>query len=464
MEPYVILPLFLALMAGALGVSSAIHHFRQRRHLETRFAIDQTSRTRIARLIGVEESIVSSVSVFDALYNVSMLDPHALRGIAHLHHAQEFNNLGDLLGFVKNNVLPSEKNPLTWRQIVHKYKGYTGEELAFDHLRDSGHGVSVPESGTEEGLDATIGGQPINVKITENPAYIQDHLQTYPHIPVLTNVEMHQSYADNPNVIIDPDLSAQDVFIRTEETLRGTGDLGDLIDTLPIITLAISSFKNAKRVYAGHKEVSTALEHIVYDTAAVGFGGWAGAEVGLALGLSLAPVTGGMSAIVVPAATTLLGTLVGVLSGKGMVEWFKQRHVRSAIERVKSAAAELHQCFLEGFETLLGNATGFYDKRVFEARRLYRQNEGFLKRTFFPSISSKFYRLTIVRLKKDWRGLINYYHGLHSIVDKAEQGEGGLIVYAQGRHALLRDRKLLEKYELVDTTLKGVEEERRKIN
>ena len=233
------------------------------------------------------------------------MDPQALSGIEHLHHAQEFNNLGDLIGYMKENILSAEEGTKAWRQIIHKYKGYTGEEMAFDNLRNAGHSVDIPESGTMEGLDATVDNQPINVKITDNPSYIQEHLDAHPNIPVYTNIEMKQTFADNPNVIIDPDLSAQEAFQETADTLDGIGDIGDFIDNIPLITLTISTVRNVRGLINHNKNIPTALEHIVCDTAAVGFGGWAGSEVGLAIGLALAPATGGTSAIIIPTAKSI---------------------------------------------------------------------------------------------------------------------------------------------------------------
>ena len=67
--------------------------------------------------------------------------------------------------------------------MIHKYKGYTGEESAFSHLKDSGHTLEVPASGTEAGHDAAVHGPvingEINVKVTD-PA-ISEIVSVFPY-------------------------------------------------------------------------------------------------------------------------------------------------------------------------------------------------------------------------------------------------------------------------------------------
>lgn len=469
MEIFVLSLIGIGMMVGGAGVTSLIHHSRQRHYLEKKLPIDNTLKTKVANIIGVDEGVIIGVSAFDVFYNISKMDPHALTGISHLHHNQEFGNLGDLIAYMKENIIISEYGSKVWRQMVHKYKGYAGEEMAFDNLRDAEYTVVVPESGTTEGFDAIVDGRQMNVKITDNPAYIHDHLDAHPDIPVYTNMEMEQAFADNPNVIIDPNLSAQDIFHETADTLDGIDDIGDLIDQIPYITLAISTVKNAKGVFSGDKGVLTALEHITGDCVAVGFGGLAGSKIGLGIGLALAPVTGGISAIVIPAATTIVGTLIGIFTGKGIVGWFKQRHLRAAIEQLKLKATDLCQYFLNGVDRIHVTVDGYYNRMVLETKQAYREDkEGFFKRIFFPGILSKFYQMSISYTKKERGNVKKYYGGLYKkVLKKAREpvgiAAGGLLVYAQGETIFNGNKKLLEKYKEVGEALNRVEKEKKKL-
>ncbi|MCK4358491.1 MAG: hypothetical protein KAW92_07075 [Candidatus Cloacimonetes bacterium] len=456
----VFIGLFVTL--ASIGVASAIHHSRQKHYLIKELAVNEKLKSKVSKIIGIEEGAVIGVSVFDVLFNISRMDPHALSGISHLHHSQDFNNLGDLIGFMKENILTEEEGSKAWRQIIHKYKGYTGEEMAFDNLRNTGHSVDIPESGTMEGLDATVDNQPINVKITDNPSYIQEHLDAHPDIPVYTNIEMKQAFADNPNVIIDPDLSAQEAFHETADTLDVIGDIGDFIDNIPLITLTISTVRNVRGVIKHNKNIPTALEHIVCDTAAVGFGGWAGSEVGLAIGLALAPATGGTSAIIIPAATTLIGTIVGIFTGKSVVNWFKQRHLRAAIKKLKLLATNFRLNFLQSFNRIVNKSVNYYNEQITQTKLISNEKEGFFKRILFPSILSKFYQMACSRFRQERRNVKRYYYDLRYKVREAEESEGGLLVYAQGKDILNNDPDLIKEFNEIEITIENVEKEKKK--
>ncbi|MDP2172692.1 MAG: hypothetical protein Q8J62_02870 [Candidatus Cloacimonadaceae bacterium] len=76
---------------------------------------------------------------------------------------------------------------------------------------------------------------------------------------------MSQAYADNPDVTINQDLSAQEAFHLTEDTFEGIVDLGDLLDDIPFITLAISTVKNSRSVIKGNKDIPSALAQVSHE-------------------------------------------------------------------------------------------------------------------------------------------------------------------------------------------------------
>ena len=109
-----------------------------------------------------------------------------------------------------------------------------------------GHDVETPDSGTNEGWDHIIDGKPYNVKVTDEPLYIQEHLDKHPDIDVIANREMADAFRDNPRVVINSELSSQEAFHSTADaTFEGIADLGDgvdWVDGIPFITtLAINS-------------------------------------------------------------------------------------------------------------------------------------------------------------------------------------------------------------------------------
>ena len=282
----------IAVATVALSTASYFHRSRQRIFLTKTLKVDEPLRKRVARELGVDGAVVTGVSVFDVLYNTMKLDPNALRGMDHLHHAKDFQNLGELIDFMKSTIIKSEPGSDTWRDMIHKYKGYTGEENVADYYRERGHNVETPDSGTTEGWDHKIDGTLYNVKVTDHRLYIQEHLDKHPNIDVIANREMADAFRDNPRVVINPELSSQEAFHSTADTFEGIADLGDGLDSIPFITLAINTGKNIHKLYKGDLDLKTAAEHTVLDTTAVGTGSWVGGQAGLGLGLALAPATG----------------------------------------------------------------------------------------------------------------------------------------------------------------------------
>ena len=450
------------LAALVLSTASFVHRSRQRAFLTKPLKVDKSLKRRAARELGVDGAAVAGVSVFDVLYNTTKLDPHTLRGINHLHHAREFESLGDLMAFMKGEIIKSEPGEGAWRQMVHKYKGYTGEEEAFDNLSSNGHGFDVPDSGTAEGLDVTVDGKTFNVKVTDNPGYIQDHLDKHPDIDVITNREMADAFADNPRVVIDPDLSSQEAFHSTADTLEGMADLGDFLDGIPLIALAINTARNGRKVYKGDVDLVTAAEHTVLDTAAAGGGGTVGGKAGLAVGLALAPMTGGISAVVIPAATTLVGTLVGVFTGKGISGWIKERHLRAAVASLQSVAAEFRDEFLRLYSTVVGVSDSFFEVRL-ELVRERVAEEGIVKRSLFPSTETVFYNMAAKELRAERQAGRRFYADLHRTVQEAEPSEGGMILFEQGVEILNEVEPLPEHYAAIEEKIKVVETEKRKL-
>lgn len=446
-----------------LGSASLIHRYRQYAFLNKALNVNESYKKRAAKEFGIDGTVVTGVSTFDVLYNSLKLSPEALSGINHLHHTQNFDNLGDLMGFLKDEIIRSEAGEAAWRQMVHKYKGYTGEQTAFGNLSEQDFNINVPESATTEGLDVTIDGKAFNVKVTDNPSYIQQHLDKHPDVDVITNKEMVDAFGNHPRVIIDPDLSSQKAFHATADTFEGVDNMGDLIDGIPIITLAINTARHGKRVYDGKVDLKTASEHTVIDTVGVGAGGWAGGQAGLYAGLALAPVTGGTSAIIIPAATTLIGTLIGVFTGKGISGWFKGRHVRAAIKELQNLAATFRNTFLELYDQVVSLSKNYYNHLLKVVEEEHKK-EGLLKRTLFPNTASTFYEMANRKLKSEKNKTRIFYKDLKNTLVKNKESEGGMILYAQGKEILYEVEPLPHYYNQITTQLEIVEVEKKKIS
>ena len=453
----------IAVATVALSTASYVHRSRQRAFLKKTLKVDDSLRERVARELGVDGAVVTGVSTFDVLYNTMKLDPNALEGMKHLHHAQGFDNLGDLMDFMKSDVIKSEPGEAAWRSMIHKYKGYTGEDAVADYYRERGHDVETPDSGTNEGWDHIIDGKPYNVKVTDDPRYIQEHLDKHPDIDVIANREMEYAFRDNPRVVINDELSSQEAFHSTADTFEGIKDLGDGIDSVPFISLAINACKNIHKLHKGDIDLKTAAEHTALDTAASGVGGWLGGTAGLGWGLALAPVTGGLSTVVLP----VLGSLAGIFTGKGISGWFKERHLRRAFEELQYLATEFRDSFLDLYQTVVDAMDSFFESHLATCGR-ERREEGLLKRVVFPSVKNTFYRMASRELKAERAVSRNFYAELRETVQNTEEpSEGGMILFAncqqQGVDMLYEVDPLPEYYAAIEAQLEIIEVEQRKL-
>lgn len=453
----------IAIATVTLSTASYFHRLRQRAFLTKTLKVDEPLRKSVARELGVDGAVVTGVSTFDVLYNTMKLDPNALEGMKHLHHAQGFDNLGDLMDFMKSKIIKSEPGSEAWDRMIDKYKGYTAEDAVADYYRDRGHDVETPGSGTNEGWDHIIDGKPYNVKVTDERRYIQDHLDKHPDIDVIANREMTDAFRDNPRVVINSELSSQEAFHSTADTFEGIADLGDGIDSVPFISLAINACKNIHKLRKGDINWKIAAEHTALDATASGVGGWLGGTAGLGWGLALAPVTGGLSAVVLP----VLGSLAGIFTGKGISGWVKERHLRRALEDLRYLAAEFRDAFMELYHNVVGAMDLFFEKHLEVATEGVAE-EGFFKRMMFPSAKITFYRMASKELKTEHAASRSFYADLREAVqDMEEPSEGGMILFdncqQQGVDMLYEVDPLPEYYAAIEAQLEIIEAEQRKL-
>jgi hypothetical protein len=331
-------------------------------------------------------------------------------------------------------------------------------------LREAGHNVVIPESGTNPDWDVMIDRQKYNVKVTDDPSYITNFLHHHPDVDVITNNEMASAFADNPHVHIDPALSAQDAFHATDATFHGIDSLGAWLHHIPLITLAAASVRHGKGYAQGRKSLGDAAKQTAMDVGGVGFGAFGGGKVGLMAGLLLAPATGGLSAIVVPAATTLVGSIIGVLSGKKIAYWFKSGDLRAAQAVLKEKAAALRSSFLMNCGYIVGTIHRLYRTQDRNFRMAASRAQGWLERLLAPTVMTKFYSMARKRAKQEMRNTQDFYFGLRKECNKHEdQAAAGLIVYAQDRNLFSYSAPVLNAWDGVHQSIEIVNREKARL-
>lgn len=451
------------------GLAVCLVSIRHRREVDEflfrPLEVDSESTARLNRFLDAAgDHAVTSLALFDVLYNLGKVDPMFLRGVDHLHHGQEFSNLNDVSIFLREHIIGNDFTVSHWERLIHKYKGYTGEQYLFDLWRREGIDVEVPESGTHAAVDATVDGESVNVKVTNNPAYIRQALEEHPDVTIVTNLEMASHFPDHPRVTVKPEMSEHDIYDRTEASLEGIDDLGNLFDNLPVLILAAASLRNAKSVQEGKKSLLDAAKHIAVETTAIGGGGLVGAHLGLMIGTLLTPVTGGASLLIVPG-TTLGGVLSGKLGGRKVAQWVKERRLRKLLKDLELVSALLFEGFAKNHTRLVAVATGPAKKLSDELNRHDRLHQGWCGRTFFPSAFTRFIYKANLRLRSEIAGQEGYYTGLlQQPGDQATPGERGMYVFAQGEQILLGHPRLLEAYRATESLVVDVGKERDRVS
>jgi len=437
-------------------IMSVLHHRKQNKYLTTALRVDDETKEKAKHSFGeaFETAAIVGIPIIDVLYNTLKMNPHALAGINHLHHSREFDNLRDLVDFMKKSIHGREGGI---ESMLNQYKGYTGEERVFDQLRAEGHNVEVPDAPNHPGFDALVDGEPINVKITTTPGYINQHFEKYPDIKVYTNQEMSEVFAGDPNVMI-ADCTEEGIKEVTESTLEGIKNIGESLDWVPLISLVTSGAKNANAVAKGKKDVSLALEHTVLDVAGKGLGSTIGAKAGLALGMTLAPVTGGLSVALLPA----IGAIGGLFGGKRIVGWWKGRHLREAKEMLQKKSTEFASRFLDCYEELVDSIVSPLRERD-EWCTKQRSTENVFRRIFFPSLQVKIYGLLKGKLEEERMNICSFYDSLKNQVKESGE-DGGLVLYNYGSSILNNNSLLLGSYSTVESASNRVIEEKNKLD
>jgi hypothetical protein len=193
--------------------------------------------------------------------------------------------------------------------------------------------------------------------------------------------------------------------LSTNERVSAEDKLGTLMSTpadyaapLPADALAQNVVLNLVNVLKGKKKLSLGLEHALWDTLGAG-GGFAGAKMGGALGVSLGPLLIASSSFL--PAWILVGAWLGSLAGKKVGTRFKARRYFSAIKRLRKTSRDFKRWFLAEFPEFIEEIDRDFE-RVSGILAEARRKEG---RPFFrywrPNIMTTFCDLARVRLKSD---------------------------------------------------------------
>jgi len=444
-------------------ILSYFHHQRVSEFLKKIIPFSKDDLKKLKPKIGAMEMTVSGVALFDVLYHLSKVNPLLLSGAYRLHHkTQQFESYADISEFLKHQY------SLDAEGAVHKYKGYVGEEHTIGQQIESGADITVPDSGANPGYDFIIDGQKYDRKVVGDSNLNQEIKGLKDDEKLWVGTDSGRDYLDNDKVYVDPNSLAEVEYSKiTSDSFEGMINVGDFIDGIPLITLAFSSAKNYKLVKSGSKDVESAVEHIVLDTLGVGVGSYLGGTLGLRLGQGLAPATGGASLIIIPAITTLLGSIIGIITGKGIVRTFKERNLRRSLRVLTEESLTFSNQYQKHYKPLLLTVKSKYRQNDDKLDEAISNNQNWFMKIFFPNVITKFSSKSKANYWKEFYEIKNHLSVLLIRVKKRkkkEKQEAGLILYEQGKDILFGYKPLVECWEKVDEALKNFKIEKGKLS
>lgn len=239
--------------------------------------------------------------------------------IARVDH--DFDGLTTLSSDGFGDVSEAAKNGYTnWLE------GYLGETIAAHSLENSGHVVQLADSLNQPGWDVLVDGKPYQVKVGDSAIeHIHEHFDAYPDIPVITDFETAEYFAD-PMVVgvdgLDPEHLG-DVFDAGVGGIHGAADAADGIHPgqhlhlhIPWFTLWRSSARELSILSRAGNEWTEAFTAIGVDAGSV----VGGAMVGKVIGTLIHPGIG-----------TIIGGALGGFLGRLFVSDARKQHVEAKL-------------------------------------------------------------------------------------------------------------------------------------
>lgn len=307
------------------------------------------------------------INTGQALYHLSQIDDRVLTAIDRIYDPSKANSYREILAHLSEK---NDQGASVWEGTINNYKGAVGETFIAENLRASGHFVTIAESNSQEGWDAVVDGENVNFKSGLGTAHIQEHLDRFPDIPVVTVAEHADFFGHNPDVTCLQDVSGEQIADATKSTMESAIEMGDFDIHIPLVTLALSSARHFKPVFHGTSDIGTAVKYTVADTAGVGFGGATGAKAGALIGAFGGPPGAAIGAI--------LGEIVGVMGGKYLAKSFKETALREALAMIDMQIAEYSKAYIDGLYqkalALEGSAKGL--RRKFSIIRVIAPTPG----------------------------------------------------------------------------------------
>ena len=292
----------------------------------------------------------------EPLENLLEIDKHVYEAMGHLAGGQ-LDSIGDLHTYLESWPSANIGEALP-EGALNKLMGHLAEPIVHQHLEELGWQVETPDLSNQPGYDRILNGEhAVNIKTVADHSSLSSHFEKYPAIPVVVPGDMagipdnaiHLDAAGSLEqfnkmvelgeeniVIVDNALSHAEMLEHAEgvsDALLENVDVGGI----PLITLALSSYREIKLLRNHDTDTSNALKNVGLDVAGTGGGGAAGAMAGAALGSAIVPVIG-------TAVGAIAGGILGAIGGRKASNAVKEKPFRDALqayEEIQNRAKEV---------------------------------------------------------------------------------------------------------------------------
>jgi|688.fasta_scaffold189410_3 hypothetical protein len=283
-----------------------------------------------------ETGAAGAISIGHAIFHLSRIDSSVMEAVDRIYEPERVNSFRDLVNHLEAKQSAGEA---AWDGAINSYKGAFGETLLAEQLRMQGHYVELASDTSNPGFDAWVDGQPTQFKAGLGARDILEHRAQNPDIPVVTVTEHADRFADDPMVDCLDTVSGHTVEETTSDALESAIGIDDFVKGIPLVTAAISGFRNFRPVIAGHSDFATAARYTLADTAGVGIGGAVGAKMGACIGMSLGPIGAAIGAAI--------GGIGGAIGGRYAASAYKNRDLVAAKTALSEALARYPDAYVD---------------------------------------------------------------------------------------------------------------------
>ncbi|GAB6180161.1 hypothetical protein JCM14036_14800 [Desulfotomaculum defluvii] len=293
-----------------------------KKHHNGNYPVSNTNNHEVSKVGSYKEAaILGTLGSAPSFFYYSNIDDNVMEAID-FSFEKDLSNFNDLHDYIQEKYFDVIGTPSAdgW---MNRLEGYVTEQYAFDVLTKLGHDVKLPSDSNQEGWDLLVDGQPWQVKGGTDPGKITEHFEKHPDIPIITSSDLKQHFPDNEMVVGYDELDPALLENATVQSLEGINGLNDTMGLgIPVITLAVSSFKEFNLLIDDKTELMDSFKNVALDVAGTGGGGFVGAQVGATAGAIAGPpgaLIGGF-----------LGGLAGAVAGRMLTNSIKTHELEKA--------------------------------------------------------------------------------------------------------------------------------------